>query len=153
MPQLNILKTFYYTISTLFTWFTCNVCKLLPKEMTWFLNEKCSWYKQRSSDKTLDCSVDSFWFQAPRDTPTARSQQGPLTLGSLFNSPLYSDVIFMVQGKFQCQACEYMNTHTMTHIDSQSAHYKPKACLYLSLLWLIFKMTLCGCGSETLEER
>ncbi|KAA0719851.1 Rho-related BTB domain-containing protein 3 [Triplophysa tibetana] len=46
------------------------------KEMTWFLNEKCSRYKQRSSDKTLDCSVDSFWFQAPRDTPTARSQQG-----------------------------------------------------------------------------
>ncbi|XP_056587282.1 rho-related BTB domain-containing protein 3 isoform X1 [Triplophysa dalaica] len=36
--------------------------------------------------------------KAPRDTPTARSQQGPLTLGSLFNSPLYSDVIFMVQG-------------------------------------------------------
>ncbi|KTF86447.1 hypothetical protein cypCar_00011387 [Cyprinus carpio] len=37
--------------------------------------------------------------KAPRDTPTPRSQQGPLTLGSLFNSPLYSDVIFMVQGK------------------------------------------------------
>ncbi|KAK7143254.1 hypothetical protein R3I93_014419 [Phoxinus phoxinus] len=36
--------------------------------------------------------------KAPRDTPTSRSQQGPLTLGSLFNSPLYSDVIFMVQG-------------------------------------------------------
>uniref|UniRef100_A0A8C1BBQ6 Rho related BTB domain containing 3 n=1 Tax=Cyprinus carpio carpio TaxID=630221 RepID=A0A8C1BBQ6_CYPCA len=36
--------------------------------------------------------------KAPRDTPTPRSQQGPLTLGSLFNSPLYSDVIFMVQG-------------------------------------------------------
>ncbi|KTF82223.1 hypothetical protein cypCar_00038711 [Cyprinus carpio] len=44
-------------------------------------------------------SVDSFWLQAPRETPTPRSQQGPLTLGSLFNSPLYSDVIFMVQGK------------------------------------------------------
>ncbi|XP_067232811.1 rho-related BTB domain-containing protein 3 isoform X1 [Chanodichthys erythropterus] len=36
--------------------------------------------------------------KAPRDTPTPRSQQGPLTLGGLFNSPLYSDVIFMVQG-------------------------------------------------------
>ncbi|XP_028829053.1 rho-related BTB domain-containing protein 3 [Denticeps clupeoides] len=35
--------------------------------------------------------------KGPRDTPTPR-QTGPQTLGSLFNSPLYSDVIFMVQG-------------------------------------------------------
>lgn len=57
---------------------------------------------QYSSPQTVHCSVDSFWLQASRDAPTTRSQQGPLTLGSLFNSPLYSDVIFMVQGKSQC---------------------------------------------------
>lgn len=34
-----------------------------------------------------------------RDTPSARAAQlGPQTLVNLFNSPLYSDVIFMVQG-------------------------------------------------------
>lgn len=37
--------------------------------------------------------------QGPRDTPSARvAQLGPQTLVNLFNSPLYSDVIFMVQG-------------------------------------------------------
>lgn len=37
--------------------------------------------------------------QGPRDTPSARAAQlGPQTLVNLFNSPLYSDVIFMVQG-------------------------------------------------------
>lgn len=41
-----------------------------------------------------------FWCaQGPRDTPSARAAQlGPQTLVNLFNSPLYSDVIFMVQG-------------------------------------------------------
>ncbi|XP_062313510.1 rho-related BTB domain-containing protein 3 isoform X1 [Osmerus eperlanus] len=35
----------------------------------------------------------------PRDTPNARAAQlGPQSLVNLFNSPLYSDVIFMVQG-------------------------------------------------------
>lgn len=39
--------------------------------------------------------------QGTRDTPSARAAQlGPQTLVNLFNSPLYSDVIFMVQGKF-----------------------------------------------------
>ena len=39
--------------------------------------------------------------QGPRDTPSARAAQlGPQTLVNLFNSPLYSDVIFMVQGGF-----------------------------------------------------
>ncbi|XP_028261296.1 rho-related BTB domain-containing protein 3 isoform X1 [Parambassis ranga] len=37
--------------------------------------------------------------RGPRDTPSARAAQlGPQTLVNLFNSPLYSDVIFMVQG-------------------------------------------------------
>ncbi|XP_072315608.1 rho-related BTB domain-containing protein 3-like [Eucyclogobius newberryi] len=37
--------------------------------------------------------------RAQRDTPSARvAQLGPQTLVNLFNSPLYSDVIFMVQG-------------------------------------------------------
>uniref|UniRef100_A0A3P8W4X0 Rho related BTB domain containing 3 n=1 Tax=Cynoglossus semilaevis TaxID=244447 RepID=A0A3P8W4X0_CYNSE len=37
--------------------------------------------------------------QASKDTPSARATQlGPQTLVNLFNSPLYSDVIFMVQG-------------------------------------------------------
>lgn len=37
--------------------------------------------------------------QGGRDTPSARAAQlGPQTLVNLFNSPLYSDVIFMVQG-------------------------------------------------------
>ncbi|KAG5272864.1 hypothetical protein AALO_G00170130 [Alosa alosa] len=35
--------------------------------------------------------------KCPRDTPTSR-QPGPQALGNIFNSPLYSDVIFMVQG-------------------------------------------------------
>lgn len=40
--------------------------------------------------------------QGPRDTPSARAAQlGPQTLVNLFNSPLYSDVIFMVQGGFR----------------------------------------------------
>lgn len=39
--------------------------------------------------------------QGLRDTPSARAAQlGPQTLVNLFNSPLYSDVIFMVQGGF-----------------------------------------------------
>ncbi|XP_064823851.1 rho-related BTB domain-containing protein 3-like isoform X2 [Oncorhynchus masou masou] len=37
--------------------------------------------------------------KGPRDTPNARAAQlGPQSLVNLFNSPLYSDVIFMVQG-------------------------------------------------------
>lgn len=37
--------------------------------------------------------------QGGRETPSARAAQlGPQTLVNLFNSPLYSDVIFMVQG-------------------------------------------------------
>lgn len=50
--------------------------------------------------------------QGPRDTPSARAAQlGPQTLVNLFNSPLYSDVIFMVQG-----GCPLVNsTHTLIH--------------------------------------
>lgn len=41
--------------------------------------------------------------QASKDTPSARATQlGPQTLVNLFNSPLYSDVIFMVQGGRCC---------------------------------------------------
>lgn len=47
------------------------------------------------------CVCVSVSVQGLRDTPSVRAAQlGPQTLVNLFNSPLYSDVIFMVQGGF-----------------------------------------------------
>ncbi|KAF7696727.1 hypothetical protein HF521_005145 [Silurus meridionalis] len=39
-----------------------------------------------------------FLYRGPQGHGAARSQPAPQTLGNIFNSPLYSDVIFMVQG-------------------------------------------------------
>lgn len=69
-------------------------------------NPSCFWHHSHSWHAVFAQSAHFLRFhlysscaQGPRDTPSARAAQlGPQTLVNLFNSPLYSDVIFMVQG-------------------------------------------------------
>lgn len=67
-------------------------------ELRW---KTCTWSVNSRSVSLCVCVC----VQGARDTPSARAAQlGPQTLVNLFNSPLYSDVIFMVQGEFRMRA-------------------------------------------------